>query len=291
MSDSIIQISNMNKWFGDFQVLKGINLEVKPKEKIVVCGPSGSGKSTLIRCINRLEEHQEGNIIVDGTEISEDGIIDPKEGRTDEEKKEANEFVTAHMNTILNIKHLANSPERDIEDMAKEVLRNAGLEESENENVQDSSSVTEENEEDIELLVKTSEIFLKHLAINKSLLSSTPAGKYLSNYQLDFTFTLLLMGAIDSVAQSRDISMDSCVLALTRSLLDNELLGFELDDVMLVIDRVFEAQSEPWGFQVIMQGGQAMASISDSDATDALPLMDLFNNEDTIKELASGIIP
>jgi len=71
MSDSIIQISNMNKWFGDFQVLKGINLEVKPKEKIVVCGPSGSGKSTLIRCINRLEEHQEGNIIVDGTELSE----------------------------------------------------------------------------------------------------------------------------------------------------------------------------------------------------------------------------
>jgi len=72
MSDSIIQIQNMNKWFGDFQVLKEINLEVKPKEKIVVCGPSGSGKSTLIRCINRLEEHQKGNIIVDGIEISED---------------------------------------------------------------------------------------------------------------------------------------------------------------------------------------------------------------------------
>ena len=72
MSDSIIEIQNVNKWFGDFQVLKEINLEVKPKEKIVVCGPSGSGKSTLIRCINRLEEHQKGNIIVDGTEISED---------------------------------------------------------------------------------------------------------------------------------------------------------------------------------------------------------------------------
>ena len=72
MSDSIIQIQNVNKWFGDFQVLKEINLEVKAKEKIVVCGPSGSGKSTLIRCINRLEEHQKGNIIVDGTEISED---------------------------------------------------------------------------------------------------------------------------------------------------------------------------------------------------------------------------
>ena len=72
MSDSIIDIKNVNKWYGDFQVLKDINLKVKAKEKIVVCGPSGSGKSTLIRCINRLEEHQEGNIVVDGTEISED---------------------------------------------------------------------------------------------------------------------------------------------------------------------------------------------------------------------------
>ena len=72
MSDSIIQINEVNKWYGDFQVLKDINLEVKAKEKIVVCGHSGSGKSTLIRCINRLEEHQKGNIIVDGTEISED---------------------------------------------------------------------------------------------------------------------------------------------------------------------------------------------------------------------------
>ena len=71
MSDSIIEIKNVNKWFGDFQVLKDINLEVQQKQKIVVCGPSGSGKSTLIRCINRLEEHQEGNIIVDGTELSE----------------------------------------------------------------------------------------------------------------------------------------------------------------------------------------------------------------------------
>ena len=55
---NIIELKNVNKWFDKFQVLKEINLEVKPKEKIVVCGPSGSGKSTLIRCINRLEEHQ-----------------------------------------------------------------------------------------------------------------------------------------------------------------------------------------------------------------------------------------
>ena len=72
MSDKIIQITEMNKWFGDFQVLKNINLEVEKNKKIVVCGPSGSGKSTLIRCINRLEEHQQGSIIVDGNELTED---------------------------------------------------------------------------------------------------------------------------------------------------------------------------------------------------------------------------
>jgi general L-amino acid transport system ATP-binding protein len=68
----IIQLENVNKWFGDFQVLKDVNLDVELKQKIVVCGPSGSGKSTLIRCINRLEEHQKGKIIVDGFELSED---------------------------------------------------------------------------------------------------------------------------------------------------------------------------------------------------------------------------
>ena len=72
MSDKIIEMKDVNKWFGDFQVLKDVNLEVKQKQKIVVCGPSGSGKSTLIRCINRLEEHQKGTIIVDGNELTED---------------------------------------------------------------------------------------------------------------------------------------------------------------------------------------------------------------------------
>jgi len=68
---NIIELKNVNKWFDKFQALKDVSLEVKPQEKIVICGPSGSGKSTLIRCINRLEEHQEGQIIVDGNEISE----------------------------------------------------------------------------------------------------------------------------------------------------------------------------------------------------------------------------
>ena len=68
----IIEIKNLNKWYGDFHVLKDINLTVKRGEIIVVCGPSGSGKSTLIRCINRLEEFQEGQILVDGIELVDD---------------------------------------------------------------------------------------------------------------------------------------------------------------------------------------------------------------------------
>ena len=92
MSDPIIKIENMNKWFGDFQVLKNIDLSVEKNKKIVVCGPSGSGKSTLIRCINRLEEHQEGTIIVDGNELSEntkniEKIIGPLFGRMKSGKK------------------------------------------------------------------------------------------------------------------------------------------------------------------------------------------------------------
>ena len=71
-SKVIISIDAMHKWFGDFHVLKNINLKVHRGERIVICGPSGSGKSTLIRCINRLEEHQQGTIEVDGTELTHD---------------------------------------------------------------------------------------------------------------------------------------------------------------------------------------------------------------------------
>ncbi len=72
VNDPIIEINGMHKWFGRFHVLKDINLDVKQAERIVVCGPSGSGKSTLIRCINRLEEHQRGRIVVDGIELTND---------------------------------------------------------------------------------------------------------------------------------------------------------------------------------------------------------------------------
>jgi general L-amino acid transport system ATP-binding protein len=72
LGESIITIDGLNKWYGQFHVLKDIVLDVKRGERIVICGPSGSGKSTLIRCINRLETHQEGLIVVDGIELTDD---------------------------------------------------------------------------------------------------------------------------------------------------------------------------------------------------------------------------
>src|SRR5512140_1696384 len=70
-ADDIIRIHGLNKWYGDFQALRNIELTVRRGERIVICGPSGSGKSTLIRCINRLEQHQSGTVIVDGVELDD----------------------------------------------------------------------------------------------------------------------------------------------------------------------------------------------------------------------------
>ncbi|MGH6609680.1 MAG: amino acid ABC transporter ATP-binding protein [Burkholderiaceae bacterium] len=72
MAEPIIIFDKVNKWFGQFHVLRDIDFVVAPGERIVICGPSGSGKSTLIRCINRLEEHQQGRLVVDGVELSDD---------------------------------------------------------------------------------------------------------------------------------------------------------------------------------------------------------------------------
>ena len=71
-TDVAVDMIGVHKWYGDFHVLRDINLRVTKSERIVICGPSGSGKSTMIRCINRLEEHQQGQVIVDGVELTDD---------------------------------------------------------------------------------------------------------------------------------------------------------------------------------------------------------------------------
>jgi general L-amino acid transport system ATP-binding protein len=100
-SEIAIEIKDMNKWFGDFHVLKDIDLTIHKGERIVVCGPSGSGKSTLIRCINRLEEHQSGHIIVDGIELTDDLK------RIDEIRREVG-MVFQHFNLFPHLTVLEN---------------------------------------------------------------------------------------------------------------------------------------------------------------------------------------
>lgn len=102
LSDEVaVSLENLNKWYGQFHVLKGINFEVKKGERIVVCGPSGSGKSTMIRCINRLEEHQEGKIVVDGTHLTNDVK------KIDEVRREVG-MVFQHFNLFPHLTVLEN---------------------------------------------------------------------------------------------------------------------------------------------------------------------------------------
>jgi general L-amino acid transport system ATP-binding protein len=124
-ANSIVGIAGLNKWFGDFHVLRDINLDVGKGERIVICGPSGSGKSTLIRCINALEEFQEGRIIVDGIELG------PNLRRVDEVRREVGMVFQSfnlfpHLTVLENctlapiwVRHL---PKKDAEAAAMKYL-------------------------------------------------------------------------------------------------------------------------------------------------------------------------
>ena len=122
----VIQIAGMNKWYGEFHVLRDINLTVYKGERIVICGPSGSGKSTLIRCINRLEDHQKGQIIVDGVELTNDLK------KIDEVRREVG-MVFQHFNLFPHLTVLENCtlapiwvrkmPKKDAEEIAMKFLK------------------------------------------------------------------------------------------------------------------------------------------------------------------------
>ena len=130
-----IEITAMNKWFGDFHVLRDINLSVAKGERIVICGPSGSGKSTLIRCINRLEEHQTGQIVVDGTELTNDLR------KIDEVRREVG-MVFQHFNLFPHLTVLENCtlapiwvrkmPKREAEEVAMTFLTRVKIPEQAN---------------------------------------------------------------------------------------------------------------------------------------------------------------
>jgi len=130
-----VEIIGMNKWYGDFHVLRDINLKVKGGERIVICGPSGSGKSTMIRCINQLEEHQSGRIIVDGMELTNDLK------KIDEVRREVG-MVFQHFNLFPHLTVLENCtlapiwvrkmPKREAEEVALRYLNRVKIPEQAN---------------------------------------------------------------------------------------------------------------------------------------------------------------
>ena len=134
-SDVAIEISGMHKWYGEFHVLRDINLTVKRGERIVICGPSGSGKSTMIRCINRLEEHQQGRVVVDGIELTEDLK------KIDEVRREVG-MVFQHFNLFPHLTVLDNltlapiwvrkMPKKDAEEIAMHYLKRVKIPEQAN---------------------------------------------------------------------------------------------------------------------------------------------------------------
>ncbi len=134
-SDLAVTLQGVNKWYGQFHVLRNINLDVKRGERIVICGPSGSGKSTMIRCINRLEEHQQGRILVDGIELT--GNLK----RIDEVRREVG-MVFQHFNLFPHLTILENCtlapiwvrkmPKKDAVDLAMSYLKRVKIPEQAN---------------------------------------------------------------------------------------------------------------------------------------------------------------
>ncbi|MGE3149132.1 MAG: amino acid ABC transporter ATP-binding protein [Pseudorhodoplanes sp.] len=134
-SDIAVEIVDMHKWYGDFHVLRDINLTVRRSEKIVICGPSGSGKSTMIRCINRLEEHQRGRIVVNGVELTADLK------KIDEVRRDVG-MVFQHFNLFPHLTVMENltlapiwvrkMPKKDAEEVALHYLKRVKIPEQAN---------------------------------------------------------------------------------------------------------------------------------------------------------------
>ncbi|MCA3220481.1 MAG: amino acid ABC transporter ATP-binding protein [Burkholderiales bacterium] len=135
-TDPVIRFQKVNKWYGNnFHVLRDINLDVARGERIVICGPSGSGKSTLIRCVNRLEEHQEGHIIVDGTELTDDiKAVETVRREVGMVFQQFNLFphLTVLENLTLSPMWVGKMPKRDAEERAMTQLKRVRIAEQAN---------------------------------------------------------------------------------------------------------------------------------------------------------------
>ena len=240
-------------------------------------------------------------------------LIDPKEGRNEEEKEQFENFINTHIKIISEIKHLANSPESDIQEMVDLVLINAGLSgeqskekpEQENTNPEDVTSLDNEiNEEEedveeasneevedtgeVETLMKATDAFTASMVMADALMASSSGAKYLSPYQLKIVYGLQLLGAIDCVSQQTDSSMTSC-MAVLMAYLPTELFGFDSEESTEAFHKIIDLQSEPWAQQIIISGGNAVIKIFSKENEDMLPTMEIFDDTALMQEVAKKL--
>lgn len=242
-----------------------------------------------------------------------DELIDPKDGRNEEEKEQFENFISLHVRTISEIKHLANSPEGDIQEMVDLVLRNAGLsgdqhikateleipspEEApilnenntkEEEDIDEASDEGEEDTDEVETLMKATNAFIASMTMADALMASSSGAKYLSPYQLKIVYGLQLMGAIDCISQQTGSSMASC-MAVLMSYLPTELFGFDTQEATEAFHKIIDIQDESWAQKIIMSGGNAAIKIFSKENEDMLPTMELFDDSDLMQEVAKKL--
>lgn len=252
---------------------------------------------------------------------AEGQMIDPKEGRNHEEKEQFESFIELHIRTISKIKHLANSPESDIQELVDQVLENADLKDAspalsekvlnpqEEQIIEEEISAPEEliseeelptsdeetlededlNDKDVEVLMEGAGLFLLSMNMANNFIESSLGSKHLSPYQLKILYGLQLLGAIDCLSQKSNASLSAAMAVLQVKLASEEIFSFEQAEAISSFEKILDMQEEDWAQKVILSGGNAVIKMATKDDGGFLPTMDIFDDEELMKEAAQRI--
>jgi hypothetical protein len=246
-----------------------------------------------------------------------DEEMDIEYKRTDSEQKEINDFINRNGKIIGQIMHLANSPETDIREMLKEIVKKSGMAKPDNRPVDDLSNISEsddeddsdidselesdeaESDKDMDVLMKGSDFYKQMVAAGITLM---PKPEVISEYQLKFMLSLQLMGCIDYIAQSKNIGqahmLAPLIIRLADDLAETPLFGWNQKQAASVFHQLLEIQAEPWAIQIIISGGKAFEEMlpdellqTEEDSRTQRPLAwaDIFDDEEILKQVAANV--
>ncbi|MBT3993664.1 MAG: hypothetical protein HOF02_06400 [Gammaproteobacteria bacterium] len=234
-----------------------------------------------------------------------DEEMDIEYKRTDSEQKEINDFIDRNGKIIGQIMHLANSPETDIREMLKEIVKKSGMAKPDNRPVDDSDienksesdeadSDETESDKDMDALMRVSDFYKQMVTVGMTLV---PKPKEISEYQHKFMLSLQLMGCIDFIAQSNNIDqapvMAALVIRLTDDLDELPLFGWNQKQAASVFHQLLEIESEPWAIQILISGAKAFEEMfpseEDSETKRPLAWADIFEDEEILKQVAANV--